>query len=70
MNSMMTPEEVAAYLRIQPNTLKVWRAEGVGPVCHRYNSKVVRYRRADVDAWLDMRRTAGVDVWVKNTDGS
>ena len=50
----------AAVLEITPGTLAVWRCTG------RYNlpfikiGRKVRYRRADLDAWLDTRtRTNG-----------
>ena len=65
----MTIQEVADYLRVQPTTLEAWRTGGVGPT-YQVCSQGVRYERTDIEAWLDMRRAAGVDVWVENTDGS
>ena len=63
----MTPDEVAEVLRIKPLTLKRWRADGIGPVCHRYNAKRIRYRRADVGAWIEAHR-AGDTVATGTTD--
>lgn len=48
----MTPEELAGYLKIPVSTCYAWRYKGTGPK----GSKVgrhVRYRRSDVDAWLE-----------------
>ena len=44
----------AAYLGVPHRTLEDWRYRSVGP---RYLKvgRVVRYRRADVDAWLAAR---------------
>lgn len=47
-----TPEELADHLKIPVGTIYAWRYKGTGP----RGSKVgrhVRFRRSDVDAWLD-----------------
>jgi excisionase family DNA binding protein len=47
----LTPE-VAEYLQVPVQTLYVWRTKGVGPRAVRVG-KHLRYRWADVDAWID-----------------
>lgn len=53
--TLMTAAEVAEYLRIPLNTLYKWRYEGAGPRAARVG-KHLRYRREDVEVWLDARR--------------
>jgi hypothetical protein len=47
----------AAYLITTPRTLRLWRQTRGLPFI-RITSKVLRYRRPDLDAWLDRRRIA------------
>jgi excisionase family DNA binding protein len=49
---LMTEAEVAEYLRVTVRTLATWRAEGRGPRPLRVG-RGIRYRRSDVDAWLE-----------------
>lgn len=51
---LLTTEEVAAWLRVPAETVRIWRKRNRGPKSipvgrHR------RYRRADVEAWLRMQ---------------
>ena len=52
---LLDDHAAAALLDVSPGTLSVWRSTG------RYNlpflkvGRVVRYRRADLDAWLAAR---------------
>lgn len=48
----MSPKEVAEEYGLNENTLRCYRSEGRGP---RYLKvgKLVKYRRADVESWLD-----------------
>lgn len=56
----LTPRQLAEELDVSLQTLANWRWSGVGP---RYTklgdgrSARVRYRRADVDAWLKARES-------------
>lgn len=47
-----TTAEVAAYFGVPVQTMHVWRTKGTGPKGIRVG-RHVRYRWADVDAWLD-----------------
>ncbi|TIC82191.1 helix-turn-helix domain-containing protein [Nocardioides sp. GY 10113] len=49
---LMTPEEVSAYLGVPVKTLYRWRQHLAGPRALRVG-KHLRYRRADLDSWLD-----------------
>lgn len=49
---LMTPHDVAAYLRVTVQRLAIWRMEGRGPKYLKVETSV-RYRRAEVDAWLN-----------------
>ena len=48
----MTIEELADFLRIPKGTLYQWRHRGRGPSGVRVG-RFVRYRPADVEAWLE-----------------
>jgi excisionase family DNA binding protein len=56
---LRTPEQIAEYLQMPEKTLADWRSKGIGP---RYSKvgKHVRYRQADVDAWLESRASEAV----------
>ncbi|SIT08820.1 helix-turn-helix domain-containing protein [Paracoccus saliphilus] len=57
--TLMTPDQVAAYLGVSVETLNVWRCT------KRYNlpyikaGRLVRYRREDVDAFITDRMQGG-----------
>lgn len=54
---LFSEAEAAAYLHQQPRTLRLWRAAR-GLPHFKPTSKVVLYRRADLDAWLEQTRVA------------
>lgn len=49
---ILTPKEVAAYVRFSEKTLERWRTEGRGPKYIRINDRTVRYAMSDIQAWL------------------
>ena len=51
----MTTAEAADYLRIKRDTLKVWRHRGTGPQFYKPSAGLVRYRRQDLDAWIELQ---------------
>jgi excisionase family DNA binding protein len=53
-SSMLTPDDVAELLRVSRFTLENWRFEGSGPDWFRIGRRI-RYRRSDLDAWVDSR---------------
>lgn len=48
----MTLQELAEFLNKPVQTLYAWRHHGTGPRGIKVG-RTVRYRRADVDAWLE-----------------
>ena len=53
-SQLLTPEDLAAALQLQPQSLAVWRSRGDGPRYVKVGGRV-RYRVADVEAWLRQR---------------
>lgn len=56
-NSLMTPTELAEYLRIPLGTLYQWRHRGEGPEAIRVG-RHLRYRHADVTKWEERQKKA------------
>jgi excisionase family DNA binding protein len=52
---LMTPQEVADFLAMPVLTLQTWRAKRTGPRVYRVG-RHVRYRREDVEAWLEKQQ--------------
>ncbi len=51
-DGLLTPEEVAAWLRVRVELLYKWRYSKTGPPSFRIG-RYVRYRSEYVSAWLD-----------------
>ena len=49
---VFTVEDLAEYFHVPVPTVYAWNSRGIGPKRYRVG-KHVRYRRADVDAWLE-----------------
>lgn len=47
----MTTEEVAAYGRTAPESVRWWRHKGIGPASFKVGRRVL-YRREDVEAYF------------------
>lgn len=56
--STLTPIQAAKYLGISEGALRLWRSQGIGPRHFKAGEKLVRYRRADLDAWIEARLSA------------
>jgi excisionase family DNA binding protein len=54
MRRLLWAEEVAVLLGVPVKTLYQWRYKGVGPAGVRVG-RHLRYRPADVEAWIDGR---------------
>jgi excisionase family DNA binding protein len=54
---MMTVEAVAEYLGVPVATVYAWNSRGLSPKRYRVG-KYVRYRRTDVEAWIDQQAAA------------
>lgn len=52
---VLDPQETSNYVKVPLRTLDAWRYRGTGPAYLKVG-RHVRYRRADLDAWLDAQR--------------
>jgi hypothetical protein len=51
---LLTPPEFAEMARVTLAAVRKWAARGIGPEPKRPpGTNLVRYRRADVEAWLN-----------------
>ena len=53
----LTTEQLAELLQVPTQTVRAWRHGGTGPKGVRLG-RHVRYRRADVDRWIDANERA------------
>jgi hypothetical protein len=51
MKSLMNEREAAAFLSLQPATLRHWRVQGRGPGFYRIGG-AIRYRMGDLESFL------------------
>lgn len=54
----LTTRQAAKYLGVSDAVLRLWRFEGKGPCHFRAGEKLIRYRRADLDSWIEARLSA------------
>jgi excisionase family DNA binding protein len=53
---LLTDQQAAEILAVEPRTIRLWRqTRGLPHI--KITSKVIRFRRPDLDAWLERRRT-------------
>jgi predicted DNA-binding transcriptional regulator AlpA len=50
--------EAAKYVGVSAAVLRLWRSENKGPRFFRAGEKLVRYRRTDLDQWIEERLSA------------
>jgi predicted DNA-binding transcriptional regulator AlpA len=53
--NMLTPKKAATYLGISEAALRLLSSEGRGPRFFRAGEKLIRYRRADLESWIEAR---------------
>ena len=51
----LTPIQAAKYIGISEAALRLWRSEGKGPRHFKAGEKLIRYRKADLDSWIEAR---------------
>lgn len=56
-SNLLTPKQASEYLQISVGTLAVWRTNNTYNIPYIKCGGRVRYRRADLDAWLASRET-------------
>ena len=52
---LLTAVETARLLGLSPRTMDKMRNQGRGPKYIVVSCRCIRYRRADIDAWIDAR---------------
>lgn len=63
-NQKLTTEEAAAYLRLQPGTLEVWRCRGRGPKYQKIGRRVI-YDQTDLDDYASANTVLTADTCLK-----
>jgi predicted DNA-binding transcriptional regulator AlpA len=58
LDALMDAPALAEYVGVPLTSVYRWNSQSTGPRRIRVG-KYVRYRRADVDAWLDQRSEGG-----------
>ena len=53
---ILTEKQLAQSKQISVSLVRKWRRNGEGPPFLRVGAKLIRYRRADVEAWLTGQR--------------
>jgi len=53
---LLPPREAAEYLGVGLIALRDWRYRRIGPPYIRLGHRTVRYRKSDLDAWLERQR--------------
>lgn len=60
---LLTEKEAAKILGFSIRTLQKWRGNGGGPRFVHVSARAIRYRRADLEQWIEGRiRTSTADV--------
>jgi len=57
-DDLLSTKDLAAWLGLNPQTVKLWRLRGTGPKFVKLGAQRVRYRRGDVLSWLKQRTRA------------
>jgi hypothetical protein len=57
----LTTEEAAAYLRLQPSTLAIWRCKKKGPKYSKLGSRVM-YDQQELETWFISRSVHTTDT--------
>jgi hypothetical protein len=50
---VLSPREAAQYLGVSVSTLKLWRAKKIGPKWTMRGARLIAYRPADLERYLD-----------------
>jgi len=59
-NEFLTPRQLAKRLQVDERTVRRWRIEGGGPPFLKLGGSI-RYRNADVEAWINDNRMEKTD---------
>ena len=59
-DSFLSINDLSKYLGIKPKTLYSWVAKGILP--HYRIGGLIRFKRKDIDRWVEACRRNGVDI--------
>ena len=59
VDDLKNPHEAAEFLRVQSSTLARWRWAGTGPAYVRAGRRAIRYRSADLQAFITAQAANG-----------
>jgi hypothetical protein len=62
-DELLNPHAVSEWLGVSPQWLSIGRCKNYGPKFQRLSSQVIRYKRADVKAWLADRLHASTSEY-------
>lgn len=54
----LNERRASRYLGVSEGVLRLWRSQGKGPRHFKAGEKLIRYRRVDLDAWIEARLSA------------
>ena len=52
---LIREDEAADLLEVSKRTLQKWRVEGQGPLYVQLSARAIRYRRGDLESWINER---------------
>ena len=55
----LTAREVCDAIAVNPSTMRSWLRRGQGPPHYRVGGRLVRFRRDEVEAWLQKKHREG-----------
>ena len=55
MQNTFNEREAGKYLGVSGAVLRLWRSENKGPRYFKAGEKLVRYCKADLDSWIEVR---------------
>jgi len=59
MHELIDTAQAAEILNVSPATLRSWRLRGYGPAYYKLGLRLVRYKRAEIVAWLETNLADG-----------
>jgi predicted DNA-binding transcriptional regulator AlpA len=55
LQNVLNEKQAARYIGVSGAVLRLWRSESKGPRYFRAGQKLVRYRKSDLDGWIEAR---------------
>ncbi len=59
---LLSPKQAAQYLGVSVRAIELWRQLNTSPPFFRVTKRCIRFRREDLDNWLNERRVAPGEV--------